>query len=164
VFDLPYILTHPLLRNIMVRHAELKEQAESLPQGSAERKTLEKRISRLEQYRLPKEDKRDAEQREDVFDGSGKKIGERHSVRKRMIERRRGRPEEFTIKTRAAYEEKLAHPEKPWRVIAEQFELKDALELRRAVRRLKEVLKSEGIRIPTPEDYRPSGGGGSFVD
>jgi hypothetical protein len=73
VFDLPYILTHPLLRNIMVRHAELKEQAESLPQGSAERKTLEKRISRLEQYRLPKEDKRDAEQREDAFDGSGKR-------------------------------------------------------------------------------------------
>jgi hypothetical protein len=68
------------------------------------------------------------------------------------------------IKTRAAYEEKLAHPEKPWRVIAEQFELKDALELRRAVRRLKEVLKSEGIRIPTPEDYRPSGGGESFFD
>jgi hypothetical protein len=40
----------------MVRHTELKEQAESLPQGSAERKTLEKRISHLEQYRLPKED------------------------------------------------------------------------------------------------------------
>jgi hypothetical protein len=30
---------------------------------------------------------------------------------KRTIERRRGRPEEFTIKPRAAYEEKLAHPE-----------------------------------------------------
>jgi len=82
----------------MVRHAELKEQLESLPQGSAKRKTLEKRISRLEQYRLPKEDERDAEQREDVVDESGKKIGERHSVGKRMIERRRGRPEEFTIK------------------------------------------------------------------
>ena len=103
----------------MVRHAELKEQAESLPQGSAGRKTLEKRISHLEQYRLPKEDERDAEQREDVFDESGKKIGDRHSVRKRMIERRRGRPQEFTIKTRAAYEEKFAHPEKPWRVIAD---------------------------------------------
>jgi hypothetical protein len=46
-----------------------------------------------------------------------------------MIERRRGRPEEFTIKTRAAHEEKLAHPEKAWQVIATQFELKDALEL-----------------------------------
>jgi hypothetical protein len=45
MFDLPYILTHPLLKSIMVRHAELKEQAESLPQGSAEWKGLEKRIS-----------------------------------------------------------------------------------------------------------------------
>jgi hypothetical protein len=76
----------------MLRHAELKEQADSLPQGSAERKTLEKRISHREQYRLPKEDERDAGQREDVFDESGRKIGERHSMRKRMIERRRGRP------------------------------------------------------------------------
>jgi hypothetical protein len=164
MLDLPYILTHPLLRNIMVRHAEMKEQLESLPQKSAERKALEKRISRLEQYRLPKEEERDAEQREDLLDQSGKKIGERHSVRKRVIDRRRGRPEEFTIKTRAAYEEKLAHPEKVWRVIATQFELKDPLELRRAVRRLKEVLKSEGIRIPKPEDYHPPGGSNSFVD
>jgi hypothetical protein len=85
----------------MVRHAELKEQPDSLPRGSAERKTLEKRISHLE-YRLPKDDERDAGHREDVFDESGKKIGERHSVRKRTVERRRGRPEEFTIKPRAA--------------------------------------------------------------
>ena len=119
----------------MVRHAELREQLESLPRGSTERKTLEQRISRLEQYRLPKEDERDAEQREDILDPSGKKVGERHSVRKRMIERRRGRPEEFTIKTRAAYEEKLAHPDKVWRLIAAQFGLKDPMELRRAVRR-----------------------------
>ena len=76
----------------MVRHAELKEQADSLPRGSAERKTLEKRISHLEQYRFPKEDERDAGQREDVFDESGKQIGERHSVRKRTIERRRADP------------------------------------------------------------------------
>jgi len=58
-----------------------------------------------------------------------------------MIVRRRGRPEKFTTETRSAYEEKLAHPEKPWRVIAAQFELKDASELRRAVRRLKQLLK-----------------------
>jgi hypothetical protein len=164
MFDLPYILTHPLLKSIMVRHAELKEQAESLPQGSAEWKALEKRISHLEQYRLPKEDERDAGQREDVFDESGQKIGERHSLRKRTIERRRVRPEEFTIKTRAAYEEKLAHSEKSWRVIAAQFELKDALELRRAVRRLKEVLKREGIRIPIPEDYGPACGSKPFFE
>jgi hypothetical protein len=92
MFDLPYILTHPLLKSIMVRHAELKEQAESLPQGSAEWKGLEKRISHLEQYRLPKEDERGAGQREDVFDESGQKIGERHSLRKRTFERRRADP------------------------------------------------------------------------
>jgi hypothetical protein len=44
----------------MVRHAELKEQAGSLPRESEKRKTPEKRISHLEPYRLPKEDERDA--------------------------------------------------------------------------------------------------------
>ena len=48
-------------------------------------------------------------------------------------------------------------------MIAAQFELKDALELRLAVRRLKEVLKSEGIRIPIPEDYGPARGSKSFL-
>jgi hypothetical protein len=153
MFDLPYIITHPLLQRIMVQHAQLKEQAEVLPAGSAERKSLERRISRLEQYRLPKEDQRDIGQREDIFDASGQKIGERHSMRKRMIEKRRGRPEEFTIKTRAAFEEKLANPRKPWRVIATQFQFRNSDELRRAVRRLKEVLKREQIRIPKAEEY-----------
>ena len=46
--------------------------------------------SRLEQYRLPKEDERDAEQREDVVDESGKKIGERPRKRTRMIDRTKG--------------------------------------------------------------------------
>ena len=64
MFDLPYILTHPLLRSIMVRRTELKEQADSLPRGSAKRKALEKRIWHQEQYRLPKEDGRDAGQRD----------------------------------------------------------------------------------------------------
>jgi hypothetical protein len=164
MLDPPYILTHPLLRSIMMRRAELKEQAESLPQGSAERKTLEKRISHLEQYRLPKEDERDAEQRENVFEDSGKKIGERHSVRKRMIERRRGRREEFTIKARCSIRRKIGSSGKPWRVIATQFELKDALELRRAVLRLKEVPKSEGVRISIPEDCSPACGAKSFFE
>ncbi len=76
------------------------------------------------------------EQRENIFDASGQKIGERHSVRRRMIEKRRGRPEEFTIKTRAAFEEKLANPKKPWRAIAAQFEFRNSDELRRGVRRV----------------------------
>lgn len=68
MFDLPYILTHPLLRSIVTRHAELKEEAEALPQGSVEYTSLQKRISRLEQYRLPKPDERDAQQTQDIFD------------------------------------------------------------------------------------------------
>jgi hypothetical protein len=153
LFDLPYIATHPLLQRIMMRHAQLREQAEFLPVGSAKRRDLKRRISRLEQYRLPKEDQRDMAQREDIFDAGGQKIGERHSVRRRMIEKRRGRPEEFTIKTRAAFEEKLANPKKPWRAITAQFGFKTSDELRRAVRRLKEVLKREKIRIPKAKEY-----------
>jgi hypothetical protein len=71
MFDLPYILrtrsAHPLLRSIMARHAQLKEQADSLPRGSAKRKTLEKRISHLEQYRLPEEDERERGTRRGCF-------------------------------------------------------------------------------------------------
>jgi len=163
MLDLPYIITHPLLQRIMVRHAQLKEQAEALPAGSAKRKGLERRISRLEQYRLPKEDQRDMGQREDILDASGQRIGERHSVRRRMIEKRRGRPEEFTIKTRAAFEEKLANPKKPWRAIAAQFEFRNSDELRRGVRRLKEVLKREKIRIPKAKEYA-SPGSRNFFD
>ena len=156
MFDLPYILTHPLLKSIMVRHAELKEQAESLSQGSAEWKAPEKRISRLEQYRLPKEDERDAGQREGVFDESGQKIGEvkacvsgRSSDEGADPKNSRSRPV----------------PKKNWPIrkslggrLRSNSNTKDALELRRAVRRLKEVLKSEGIRIPIPEDYGPACG------
>jgi hypothetical protein len=92
MIDLPSILARPLLKSIMVRHAALKEQAESLPQRSAEWKALETRISPLEQYLLPKGDERDVGRREDIFDESGQKVGKRHSLRKRAIERRRGRP------------------------------------------------------------------------
>jgi hypothetical protein len=35
-------------------------------------------------------------------------MGERQSVRKRMIDRRSGRPEEFTIKTRAAMDREIS--------------------------------------------------------
>jgi len=54
VFDLPYIMAHPLLAAIYRRCAELVEEAKGLPEGSEARLSLEKRISQLEQYRLPK--------------------------------------------------------------------------------------------------------------
>jgi hypothetical protein len=83
VFDLPFILTHPLLKSIFTRCAELSQQAAEFPEGSAQKKALEKRLSRLE--------------------------------------RRRGRPEELPIQTRAAFEEKLAHPEMTWRQLAAKY-------------------------------------------
>jgi hypothetical protein len=47
----------------------------------------------------------------------------------------------------------LTNPKKPWRAIATQFGFKSHDELRRAVRRLKEVLKHEKIRVPKDEEY-----------
>jgi hypothetical protein len=153
MFDLPYILTHPLLANIVNRCALLSEEADALRQGSAARKDLQKRISQLEQYKLPKPDARDLQESEPIVNGSGQNIGERHSLRRRVIAKRRGRPEEFRIQTRAALEEKLAHPRTTWRELAVRFRFQDRKDLERAVRRLKDVLKREGIALPTEEDY-----------
>ena len=152
MFDLPYILTHPLLATIVKRCAVLSEEADALPQGTAARKELEKRISQLEQYKLPKPDARDLQESGPILDASGQKVGERHSLRRRVISKRRGRPEEFRIRTRAALEEKLAHPRTTWRELAAKHHFQDRKDLERAVRRLKDVLKREGIVLPTEED------------
>ena len=148
MFDLPYILTHPLLANIFRHCAELSDQAAQLPEGSQERKALEKRISRLEQYRLPKPTQEELLDGGPILNEWGKQIGERHSLRRRHVNVRRGRPEEFTIKTRAALEEKLANPAATWRELADRFGFQDARTLERAVRRLKALLTREGIQYP----------------
>jgi hypothetical protein len=153
MFDLPYIVTHPLLATIVKRCAALSEEADALPPGSAARKGLEKRISQLDQYKLPKPDARDLRESEPILNGSGQKIGERHSLRRRVIAKRRGRPEEFRIRTRAALEEKLAHPRTTWQQLAVKHHFQDRKDLERFVRRLKDVLKREGIALPTEEDY-----------
>lgn len=153
MFDLPYIATHPLLAAIMKSCAVLSEQAEELAADSPARKELNRRISELEQYRLPKPDVRDLAQSEPILDTSGRKVGERHSLRKRVIAKRRGRPEEFRIKVRAALEEKLAHPQTTWRELAEKFGFSDKKDLERAVRRLKHILRRERIGLPTQDDY-----------
>jgi len=154
VFDLPYIATHPLLFRIHKRCAELIEQADALPAGSVARKELDKRISSLEQYNLPKPDARELQESEPIINDWGQKIGERHSLRRRFINTRRGRPEEFTIKTRAALEGKLENPRIVWRQLAEKHGFKDARDLERAVRRLKLVLKREEIPLPEEDDYK----------
>jgi hypothetical protein len=153
MFDLPYIVTHPLLATIIKRCAVLSEEADALPQGSAARKELEKRISQLEQYKLPKPDARDLEESEPILNDSGQKIGESHSLRRRVIAKRRGRPEEFRIRTRAALEEKLAPPRTTWRELAVKHHFQDRKDLERFVRHLKEVLRREGIALPTEKDY-----------
>jgi hypothetical protein len=153
MFDLPYIATHPLLAAIMKRSAVMSEQAEEPVPDSPARKELNRRISELEQYRLPKPDARDLAQSEPILDRSGRKIGERNSLRKRFIAKRRGRPEEYRIKTRAALEEKLAHPRTTWRELAERFGFSDKKDLERAVRRLKDILRREGIELPIQDDY-----------
>ena len=123
------------------------------PPGSPARKKLDRRITELEQYRLPKPDARDLEESEPILDSSGQQIGERHSLRKRFVPKRRGRPEEFRIRTRAALEEKLAHPRATWRELAIKHGFQDRKDLERFVRRLKDVLKREGIALPTKDDY-----------
>jgi len=153
MFDLPYIATHPLLAQIMKHSATLSEEADGLPPGSPARKKLDRRITELEQYRLPKPDARDLEESEPILDSSGQQIGERHSLRKRFVPKRRGRPEEFRIRTRAALEEKLAHPRATWRELAIKHGFQDRKDLERFVRRLKDVLKREGIALPTKDDY-----------
>jgi hypothetical protein len=66
MFDLPYMATHPVLAQIMKHCATLSEEAEGLPPGSPTRKKLDRRITELEQYRLPKPDARDLKESEPI--------------------------------------------------------------------------------------------------
>ncbi len=153
MFDLPYILTHPLLAAIYKRHAELVERAKELPEGSRDRRSVERRISQLEQYRLPKPDS--SEQRVSPIENSwGQEVGETSSLRRRFKMARPGRPEEHRIKIRAAFEDKLAHPELTWRKLSEKYQFQNPKDLERQVRLLRAVLKREGIPIPQSTAYR----------
>ena len=148
MFDLPYILNNPLVRGIFVRCAQLSEQISQLPPKSQVRRALEKRLSRLEQYRLPKPTQEEARTNDPVLNNTGQQIGTRHSIRRRTIGTRRGRPEEFTIQTRAALEEKLANPRITWPQLAQKFGFLDARTLERSVRRFKAILRGEKIPLP----------------
>lgn len=162
-FDLLYILTHPLLRAIYVRCAELTEMAHRLPKGSEQRKIIESRISRLEEYRLPKPDRLEQRQHRQIKDLHGQVIAEVRSLRHRFNEKRRGRPAEYRLQARAALEDKCANRKLKWsyltkkysnRAMGFRYEFKDTSELKRAVRRLKVLLKQEGIPLPPSNAYR----------
>jgi len=155
VFDLPYIMAHPLLAAIYRRCAELVEEAKGLPEGSEARLSLEKRISQLEQYRLPKPDSFE-QQIAPIVKEWGQVVGERSSLRRRFKKTRPGRPEEHRIKVRAAFEDKLAHPELTWRMLSERYGFGNSDDLERQTRLFKSILKREGIAIPPSTAYRDS--------
>ena len=152
MFDLPYLVTHPLAGSIYSRHAELVDLLKGLRVASEDRRAVQRRISVLEQYRLPKpfpEEQRIVP----VMNESGAIIAEESSLRRRLTNVRRGRPEEYRIKVRAALEEKIVHPERTWRELSQQFGFSNYKDLERQVRLLKRVLQQEGIEIPTSADY-----------
>jgi len=167
--DLPYILTHPLLQKIIRHCAELEQQACALPEGSRERKAINKRIGKLQEYGLPKPDAKDLEQNEPIVDRTGQKIGERHSIRRRYVEKRRGRPAEWRVQVRYAQEEKWSNPRVTWSELAEKCGFKPRwrksedgkkmlapgrIDLECQARLLRKLLREEGIERPTAEDYR----------
>lgn len=152
MFDLPYILTHPLLASIYRRHAELVDLANGLASGSRDQKVIERRISVLEQYRLPKPLPME-QKTTTIMSASGGVICEESSLRRRLKTVHRGRPEECRIKVRAALEEKVIHPERTWQELARQFGFSNPKDLERQVRLLKQVLQKEGIAIPTAAEY-----------
>jgi len=153
MFDLPYLVTHPLAGSIYRRHAELMHVVKGLAVGSEERKAIEKRISILEQYRLPKpfpEEQRTAP----IVDESGALIADVSSLRRRITTAHRGRPEEFRVGVRAALEEKIVNPERTWRKLSQRLGFNNYKDLERQVRLLKRVLQKEGIEIPSLADYQ----------
>lgn len=152
-FDLPYILTHPLTAAMFRHCAELRGQANTLPDGSAERKSIEKRISQLEEYTLPRPNVSE-QQVTQIVDRWGQVVGETSSLRRRFKNKRRGRPEEYAIQSRAALEEKLSEPQMTWPQLAEKHKFESAEVLKRSVRRLKALLRREAIPLPTSVQYQ----------
>lgn len=134
----------------MRRHAELVEQASALQEGSVERKALEKLISELEEYRLPKPTPIE-QQAEPIQDHWGQIIAWRSSLRRRYKPARAGHPAEYRIQSRAALEDMLADPTLTWTQLAKKYHFKDVEVLKRAVRRLKGLLKRAGISLPTQD-------------
>ena len=153
MFDLPYLVTHPLAGSIYRRHAELMDLVKGLAVGSEERKAIERTISVLEQYRLPKPSPEE-QKTSPILNESGAVTAEVSGLRRRLTTVRRGRPEEFRIKVRAALEEKIIHPERTWRELSQQFGFNNYKDLERQVRLLKRVLQKEGIEIPSASDYQ----------
>ena len=154
MFDLPYILRNPLIRKITVKCAMLQQEALELPEASEQRKQVEKRLSQLEAYKLPRPSVTEAATTAPIVNQVGQKVGEMYSLRRRFRPTRRGRPEEYTIKVRAALEEKLANGALTWSVLAKKHGFENSSDLERAVRRLKVLLRRDGVLPLTLEDIQ----------
>jgi hypothetical protein len=170
MFDLLYLAGHPLTAAIHKRHIELAEKARGLPEGSPERNTIERRVSQLEQYCLPKPDRQEQEKREPLVNRRGEVVGVMQSIRRRFKKTARGRPESWRVQVRAALEQKLADPGVTWRQLANNFNFRGhsswrpegargvhrfvpgEVDLERQVRLLKALLRREGIPLrPAPD-------------
>lgn len=152
--DVRYIATHPLLQRICKRWGELINELEGLAEDTEEKRDLEKRISRLEQYRLPRPTAADMRDIWTIRNEAGAIIGHGgRSVRQRLRNVSRGRPERHRIAVRAALEEKIRYPRRTWSELATKHDL-ESWDLERQVRLLRKVLKRESIQIPNTQDCR----------
>ena len=151
--DLRYIATHPLLQRIYKRCGELMNELEGLAEGTKEKQELERRISLLQQYGLPKPDGFDAHGKRTIKNELGETIGFAHSARQRLKDKHRGQQERHRIRVRAALEEKIRYPQRLWRALAAKHGL-ERWDLERQVGLLRALLKREGIEIPSIQDCR----------
>lgn len=164
--DLAYLLGHRLTRDILKRRAELVEEAQQLPEESPERRGVEKFVSQLEEYILPKPTAHELQQTSLLTNQHGETVGIRQSLRRRYRDTRRGRPEEYRVQTLAALEEKLANPTLTWSALALRYGFADVTRraadgsrvrvhghvvLERAVCRLRQFLREAGVALPHAE-------------
>lgn len=154
MLDLPYILTHPLLQEILKRIAELKKQVKALPEGSPAQTALNKRIQTLQRYSLPKPTKKEQET-EYLPDRRHKRYIARGGLRHRFLHTWRGRPGTIDQAIRAALEDKLADSGLTWREVFQRYGLKrqNPANMVRRKDRLKKTLHDEGLP-GTAQEYR----------
>ena len=69
---------------------------------------------------------------------------------------RRGRAAGDTVSVLSAYDDWLADPETSWSQLARKYGFRDKLVLECACRRLKRILKREGVQVPDRVTLPPS--------
>ena len=153
MFDLPYIETHPLLAQIMRHCATLSEEADGLPA----------RLLR------PERDSIAASPNSSSISCRNRMLGNSRKVNRSSIApdsklvndtacesalSRNGAADRKSSGFEPVRRSKTSSPttRTTWRELAAKHRFKDRKDLERFVRRLKDVLKREGIALPTEED------------